>query len=56
MFVWMSKNVKKKKKYIYISPHEKVNKNGPDASFANRGESSQAKLIFVEGNHLLLSP
>ena len=44
MFVWMSKNVKKKKKYIYIyiylSPHEKVNKNGPDASFANIGESS----------------
>ena len=60
MFVWMSKNVKKKNIYIYIyiylSPHEKVNKNGPDASFANRGESSQAKLIFVEGNHLLLSP
>ena len=63
MFVWMSKNVKKKKYiyiyiyiYIYLSPHEKVNKNGPDASFANRGESSQAKLIFVEGNHLLLSP
>ena len=60
MFVWMSKNVKKKKKkkyiYMYLSPHEKVNKNGPDASFANRGESSQAKLIFVEGNHLLLTP
>ena len=51
--------LKKKKNiyiYIYLSSHEKVNKNGPDASFANRGESSQAKLIFVEGNHLLLTP
>lgn len=57
IFVWMSKNVKKKKeKKVYLSPHEKVNKNGPDASCANRGESSQAKLIFVEGNHLLLTP
>lgn len=56
IFVWMSKNVKKKEKKVYLSPHEKVNKNSPDASCANRGESSQAKLIFVEGNHLLLTP
>ena len=46
----------RRKKKGYLSPHEKVNRNGADASFANRGESSQAKLIFVEGNHLLLTP